>query len=120
MGVDDAAQAHPASRQLFDDLHISSKIEAKAAVGFGNGGSKYTEGFELLDQFNGVNVVLLKIVGNGYHLAIDKAPHLGDSHLLVIVSSCMHKATSSFFSYGTHRRRQQIGVLQNKGLDGVR
>src|SRR5438046_1628361 len=119
MSVHNSAQAHPTSRQLFDDLYIGSEIEAKPTVGFGNGGSKYTERSELLDQFNGIDVVLLKIVGYGYDLAIDKASHLGDSHLLVVVGSCMHRVAPSFFRYGTHGIRQQIGMLQNKGLEGL-
>src|SRR5579884_4189620 len=120
MGVDHSAQAHPASRQFFDDLHIGSKIEAKATVGFGNGGSKYTERFELLDQFNGIDVILLKVVGDWNNLAVDKAAHLGDNHLFVVISSWMHRATSLLFSYRTHPIRQQIGMLQNKGLEGLR
>src|SRR5947209_17495944 len=114
MSIYDSTQTHPASRQLFDDLHIGSEIETKTAVGFRNGCSKYTQRFELPDQFNGIDVILLKIVSDWNNLAIDKAPHLGDNHLFVVISSCMHRATSLFFSHGTHRIRQQIGMLQNK------
>src|SRR2546427_4529820 len=31
----------------------------------------------------------------------------------------MHRATPSFFRYGTNRIRQQIGMLKNKGFKGL-
>src|SRR5215469_2072018 len=64
MRVHNARKAHPAARELFDNLYIGEQVKAEATIGFGDGGGEDTEDFELVDQRVGIQIILFEVMSD--------------------------------------------------------
>src|SRR5689334_17378719 len=83
MGVHNSRQAHPASREFFNDLHVGEKVKAQAAIGFRNGCAENAEFFEFVDQGDRVRVVFFEVMSDGDNLAIDEMSNFGNYYLSI-------------------------------------
>jgi hypothetical protein len=84
MGVDDAGDRDPATRELFDDHRVGRQVETHAAVLFRDRHPEQAELLHLLDDRLGELVLVVVLLGVGDDLVVDEVPdHLDDGLLLV-------------------------------------
>src|SRR5579885_185594 len=96
--VDNARQAHPAARKLLDDARVGAEVEGQANIGFGQRGAKDAQVLELLHQGIRVEIGVLQGASDRKDLPLDKAPHLVNKSLLLILQWLRHSAHTPLLS----------------------
>ena len=73
--VDDPRQRHPAGRELLDHRDVRVQVEAEPAVLLGDRDPEQAHRLHLRDEVGRVGVLVLEVVGDRQHLALDPPPH---------------------------------------------
>src|SRR5262249_8707806 len=92
MRVYNSGKAHPAAREVFDNLYIGQKVKAQAAIGFRDSRAEDTKGFELINEFIGIGIVLFKIMSYRDYLAIHETANLVNDSLPICIKRCIHES----------------------------
>ena len=79
MGVEHAAQAHPALAQLLDHHGVGGDVEAEAAVLRRDGGAEQSQLLHARDQRVRILVAVFELAGDRHDLAVDEAPDSGEN-----------------------------------------
>ena len=104
MAAEDAGDAHPASRQLFENESKRDQVGSHASVGLGDGETEEAHLLHALDDLGRIPPFVLEVTGNRSDVSAHEVPEHGSEHDLFVAEVEVHRRWTPIATVRTNRR----------------